>query len=101
MMNVEKGIFCKRPIRVRAIQFQGTYESLKTIQEWMPLVSRDICLGKRLTVIKEEGDENCLSLYTHEGWVAARPGDWIIEGIEGEYYPCAESIFDKTYDRVE
>lgn len=28
------------------------------------------------------------------------PGDWIIQGIEGEFYPCKPDIFEKTYDYV-
>jgi len=28
------------------------------------------------------------------------PGDYLIEGVEGELYPCAKDIFEKTYDNV-
>jgi len=28
------------------------------------------------------------------------PGDWIITGVEGERYCCKDSIFKKTYERV-
>ena len=27
-------------------------------------------------------------------------GDWIIKGIDGEFYPCAPEIFEKTYEEV-
>ncbi|TXN38991.1 hypothetical protein FV232_01015 [Methylobacterium sp. WL30] len=27
----------------------------------------------------------------------ARPGDWIIRGVEGEIYPCRDSVFQATY----
>lgn len=26
--------------------------------------------------------------------------DYIIEGVNGEFYPCKPDIFDKTYDEV-
>lgn len=26
-------------------------------------------------------------------------GDWIIKGIQGEFYPCKPDIFELTYDR--
>ena len=26
--------------------------------------------------------------------------DWIIQGIEGELYPCKPNIFEKTYEEV-
>jgi len=28
------------------------------------------------------------------------PGDWIITGIKGEFYPCKPDIFAETYERV-
>jgi predicted RNA-binding Zn-ribbon protein involved in translation (DUF1610 family) len=30
----------------------------------------------------------------------ASPGDWIIKGIKGEFYPCKPEIFTATYDNV-
>lgn len=35
---------------------------------------------------------------TLEGDMIARPGDWIITGVEGEKYPCKNEIFKKTYE---
>ena len=29
------------------------------------------------------------------------PGDWIIKGIKGEFYPCKPDIFEATYDKVD
>jgi len=31
----------------------------------------------------------------------ASPGDWIIQGIKGELYPCKPDIFEQTYEPVE
>jgi len=31
----------------------------------------------------------------------ANPGDMIIKGVNGEFYPCKPDIFDKTYEAVE
>lgn len=28
-------------------------------------------------------------------------GDYIIKGVEGEFYPCKEEIFNKTYVKAE
>jgi rubredoxin len=36
---------------------------------------------------------------TLEGGHIACPNDWIIRGVEGEYYPCKPAIFEKTYQR--
>ena len=37
---------------------------------------------------------------TLEGFHIVCPGDWIIKGIEGEFYPCKPSVFEKTYEKV-
>ena len=38
---------------------------------------------------------------TLEGGHIVTPGDWIIEGVRGEFYPCKPDIFEATYERVE
>jgi hypothetical protein len=38
---------------------------------------------------------------TLEGGHIVCPGDWIIKGIQGEFYPCKPDIFEQTYERVE
>lgn len=38
---------------------------------------------------------------TLEGRMTGKPGDYLILGIEGERYPCAASVFKKTYEPVE
>lgn len=30
----------------------------------------------------------------------ATPGDWIIKGVKGEFYPCKPDIFEQTYEAV-
>ena len=37
---------------------------------------------------------------TREGPMRADPGDWVIRGVAGEFYPCKPGIFVETYDRV-
>ena len=38
---------------------------------------------------------------TLEGDHAALPGDWIIRGVAGEFYPCKPEIFAATYEPAE
>ena len=42
------------------------------------------------------------SLYikTLEGDMFAPIGSYIIKGVNGEFYPCREDIFEKTYEEV-
>lgn len=41
-----------------------------------------------------------LTIKTLEGEMRADYGDWIIQGVKGELYPCKPDIFEATYDRV-
>ena len=37
---------------------------------------------------------------TLEGVMQAKPSDWIIRGVQGEFYPCKPDIFAATYEAV-
>jgi len=39
-------------------------------------------------------------IQTLEGYKPLNPGDWIIRGVKGEYYPCRPDIFALTYEKV-
>lgn len=41
---------------------------------------------------------NKYEIDTLEGTMTASPGDWIIKGVNGEFYPCKPDIFAKTYE---
>jgi hypothetical protein len=47
---------------------------------------------------KIDGDK--LLIATLEGTMTASPGDWVIRGVHGEYYPCKPDIFEATYEPV-
>lgn len=57
-----------------------------------------------LTFLHNMGDEwhsdrnGHIVIHTPEGFMSAGPGDWIIKGVKGEYYPCKPDIFEQTYD---
>jgi hypothetical protein len=38
---------------------------------------------------------------TLEGRMTAKFGDYIIQGVHGEIYPCKPDIFEATYEKVE
>lgn len=40
-------------------------------------------------------------ILTLEGAMEVSDGDWIIQGVFGEYYPCKPDIFEKTYELIE
>ena len=41
------------------------------------------------------------SVTTLEGPVYGKAGDYLMVGVDGEKYPCAKAIFEKSYDFVE
>lgn len=41
-----------------------------------------------------------VEILTREGTMSAQPNDWIIRGVQGEFYPCKPDIFAATYDPV-
>ena len=48
----------------------------------------------------------CGDIMHNHGWIDTKEGghivcpkDWIITGVQGEYYPCKPDIFEATYDR--
>ena len=46
-------------------------------------------------------DRTDLYIITLEGEMLASIGDYIIRGIDGEFYPCKSDVFRKTYELVE
>lgn len=52
--------------------------------------------------------KNCSQIMHDHGWIDTLegghivcPGDYIITGVRGEFYPCKPDIFIETYDNVE
>jgi hypothetical protein len=77
--------FRKRPIEVRAVQWRGGNRD--EIAAFDP--------AGRCRVSDDGAD---LLIATLEGTLRARIGDWIIEGVQGELYPCKPDIFAATYE---
>ncbi len=51
--------------------------------------------------VNYQEDKYYLKIETLEGCMVASVGDYIIKGVEGEFYPCKPDIFKKTYDIIE
>lgn len=86
MNNVRK--FRKRPVTIEAMQLTDA-KSVLDIEEWIN--SGDVGFST---------NPPTLWIDTLEGRMEASTGDWIIKGIEGEFYPCKNEIFIKTYQEV-
>ena len=84
--------FRKKPVVIEAIQFTGDNDSAVCIAYWMDAggVKTENIAGGGLAMVID----------TLEGPLNASPGDWIIKGVKGEFYPCKPDIFDATYEAV-
>ena len=94
-------LFRKKPIVVEAIQFTGenTEQCLNfiTCKRYAAFVD---------LVLETEGEDETYTkipvivIRTLEGEKATFPNEWIIRGINGEFYPCGQAIFAEKYEPV-
>lgn len=56
--------------------------------------------GADFECINDAVDGPCILINTPEGQMKAAPGDWIIRGVKGEFYPIKSDVFEATYEAV-
>lgn len=83
----------KKPVVIQALQFDGTVDSMNEINATFGGI-------KTLAVGTYNGKVTGWRIGTLEGGHEVSTGDYIICGIQGEYYPCKPDIFEATYERV-
>lgn len=93
--------FRKKPVVIEALQFDGSWQSAKPILDWMEPERPIDRSGARWSDARPGRPEGLLYINTLEGEMTARPGDWVIRGVQGEFYPCKPDIFEATYEPVE
>lgn len=81
----------KKPVVIEAIRFSNFYDH--TLQEAKDFVGD--CWKTDGKVIPQ-----CY-IATLEGDMEVTHGDYIIKGVQGEFYPCKPDIFEATYEAVE
>jgi hypothetical protein len=80
----------KKPVVIEAVQLKDLeIPNLMEIQQF-------VGLGKDIFKVEKDG----LIINTLEGDMKASVGDFIIKGVNGEFYPCKPDIFEKTYELV-
>ena len=88
--------FRKKPIVIEAMQF--TSENAEAVEKWC---SGYHCYSGTIHQHSATRQEyNDLVIETLEGRMIASYGDWVIQGIKGEFYPCKNDIFLATYEAV-
>lgn len=46
------------------------------------------------------GKDGSIEVNTLHGWVTAEPGDWIVKGVKGDFYPVKPATFEATYEAI-
>lgn len=75
----------KKPIVIEAVQFTGN--------------NVDEILGFAKDSFKNPLTRDVI-IHTSECNMIVSIGDYVIKGINGEFYPCKPDIFDKTYEEI-
>ena len=95
--------FRKKPVVIEA--FQMTRECREDNSEWPAWLHE--AWNKNWTepgamgpLCDPENKDRRLQIRTLEGAHVIDWGDWIIQGVQGEIYPCKPDIFDITYEPV-
>lgn len=78
----------KKPVTIEAIQFVG-YNWKECVQFMSP---NSLVFDDSVSTLET------LEIKTLEGTMIANVNDFIIKGLNGEFYPCKPDIFFKTYD---
>lgn len=94
----------KNPIDIEAVQFKPQLGKSSNWpkeydEEWADLVEFTNHLvrwepyhdGARLLYVYDK---------LHDTWVKFVPGDYILKGVQGEFYPCERVVFESTYSRT-
>ena len=85
----------KKPVVIEAIQWNGAnFEEVKRFVG--DSLNYSICdtawkVGKGAPHVS-------IGISTLEGLMQVTKGDYIIKGVNGEFYPCKPDIFEKTYE---
>jgi len=83
--------FRKKPVVIEAIHFNGDNHA----------ACKEFCPSLQTESIDDDGAEYVLAhprIPTLEGRMMVSVGDWIIKGVQGEFYPCKPDIFEATYE---
>ena len=83
--------FRKKPAVIEAVRFDGT-NSLEVLS----FVGAKVLTGNTAGVyIKPPGT------FESDSEMFVSIGDWIIKGVQGEFYLCKPDVFEATYERVD
>lgn len=93
-------LYRKKPVVIEAVQFVYSKEGIAVLQEFCGFALGNFA-KQRHPDAKGEVEIGTLEDGTHLTVKhIATEGDWIIKGVQGEFYPCKPDIFEQTYESV-
>ena len=87
-MSVKK--YRKKPVEIEAMQLNT--HNVREVAKWC---------GADLGYTFGSTEPDALDIHTLEGAMVAHIGDYIIRGVQGEFYPCRPDVFAVTYEEVQ
>ena len=87
-MSVKK--YRKKPVEIEAMQLNT--HNVREVAKWC---------GADLGHTFGSTEPDALDIHTLEGTMVAHIGDYIIRGVQGEFYPCRPDVFAVTYEEVQ
>ena len=95
----------KKPVVIDAIKWSGMEKDLPEVLRFIQDGHKDFSHlpegNYKIAGVGHTPGSGELTIPTLEGDHIASPGDWIIGGIKGEFYPCKPDIFEMTYEPVD
>jgi len=102
VMSDEDIKFKKRPVVIEALQL--TWDNWNKMCDFISeeAFGAGCYLDQNGNELTENNSSDIIGLKikTLEGTMLAKMGDYIIKGVNGEFYPCKPDIFKKTYEEV-
>jgi hypothetical protein len=92
----------KKPVVIEAVKLENTILSILGAVRFVYGESDDTDMSGpgAFTTVQKVREDDGIRIFTLEGPLMARIGDYIIKDVEGEFYPCRESVFLETYEEV-
>ena len=88
----------KKPVVIEAIQWHG--DNLNEIKEFVG-ESLDYSIIDTAWEVGKGAPHVLMKIHTLEGDHECTKGDYIIKGVQGEFYTCKPDIFEQTYEVAE
>ncbi len=91
----------KKPVIVDAVKLERNYQSIVNAVELVFHNGMETSVIGMNATVKSVMDDGGIIIETLEGNMKEDFGDYIIQGVNGEFYPCKSDIFEKTYEAVD